>query len=237
MSHIAQNAAPGALSKGTRALLLLDYISEHHPSFVPSVIVQVGANQGWELADYETFLPKKVVWIDAVADAIPFFNIRLEKLPAERQQAHSYVVALIAAEDERLMNFYEFSNKGAASSIYHGTPALFENWPSVKETGKVTALRSISLDTLLAKEIDRQDPIDLMVLDVQGAELECLKGASASLSRTRFLQVEISYEAIYEGGVLFDELNPWLIKQGFRLCHQKRFENVKLVGDAVYERV
>lgn len=218
-------------------MLALDYLSDNHPEFKPRVIVQLGAHQAWELWKYETlFQPKKVVWIDAVADHLAQFQERLRKMPAERQDAHSYVVALIAAENDKLLDFHEFSNKGAASSIYRGTPALFESWPTVHETGKVTRLQAVTLDTVLGKELKPDDAIDLMILDVQGAELECLRGATESLSRTRFLQVEVSYEAIYHGGVLFEELNAWLVDRGFELRLQKRFDAVKLVGDAVYER-
>lgn len=57
-----------------------------------------------------------------------------------------------------------------------------------------------------------------VILDVQGAELEVLKGFSAKvLNNIRSLQIEVSTKSFYKGGVLFNEVNNFLINNKFIL--------------------
>jgi hypothetical protein len=52
-------------------------------------------------------------------------------------------------------------------------------------------------------------------LDLQGSELRALKGAGTLLSVASSLEVEISREPQYDGGVLYHELRDFLTEQGF----------------------
>ena len=53
-------------------------------------------------------------------------------------------------------------------------------------------------------------------MDIQGAELLCLKGAAQLLESLQYIETKISKTPIYDGGVLLDELQPWLNAHGFR---------------------
>jgi len=59
--------------------------------------------------------------------------------------------------------------------------------------------------------------IDLLKLDIQGAELEALKGAEALLPRVGCILSEVHFYANYEGACLLDELWAYLRSQGFTL--------------------
>jgi FkbM family methyltransferase len=61
------------------------------------------------------------------------------------------------------------------------------------------------------------DAVDLLKLDVQGYELEVLRGAGRVLQRTRDLIVEVEFVPIYEGGPLFPVILQELSDRGFRL--------------------
>jgi FkbM family methyltransferase len=56
---------------------------------------------------------------------------------------------------------------------------------------------------------------DLLKLDVQGYELEVLKGAEASLKQTRAILSEINLIDIHENVPLLDEMIVWLSQRGF----------------------
>jgi FkbM family methyltransferase len=56
---------------------------------------------------------------------------------------------------------------------------------------------------------------DLLKLDVQGYELEVLKGAVDSLSRTHAILAEINLLDIHEEVPLLDEMIAWLSQRGF----------------------
>lgn len=73
-----------------------------------------------------------------------------------------------------------------------------------------------TLDDLLVQE-DWQEPVDLLKLDVQGAEMMVLRGAERSLPRVRMVFVEVSFRPIYEGSAVFADVYAFLRERGFRM--------------------
>jgi FkbM family methyltransferase len=58
---------------------------------------------------------------------------------------------------------------------------------------------------------------DLIKLDVQGYELEVLKGAAGTLAGTKAVIAELSFAEFYEGQCLFEEFVGFVAARGFRL--------------------
>jgi FkbM family methyltransferase len=58
----------------------------------------------------------------------------------------------------------------------------------------------------------------LLKLDVQGFELEALKGCESLLPLFNHVYVEVSFFPLYEGQVLAAELIEWLAARGFHVC-------------------
>ncbi|MCP4709473.1 MAG: FkbM family methyltransferase [Planctomycetes bacterium] len=58
---------------------------------------------------------------------------------------------------------------------------------------------------------------DLIKLDVQGYEIEVLKGAEKCLENAEFLLIEVLYREIYESGPLAHEVISWVGARGFRI--------------------
>lgn len=111
--------------------------------------------------------------------------------------------------------FNIFNNSEGSSSIYEPNIEKWE-WPDViiKEKKK---LISNTIEDILKKN-NWEEYIYDVVLDVQGAELEVLKGFGINnLKNIKTLTVEISSEKFYIGGVLFNELNDYLINNNFIL--------------------
>jgi hypothetical protein len=74
-----------------------------------------------------------------------------------------------------------------------------------------------------------------MILDVQGAELKVLEGFS-NFDKVQCLYTEISRKEIYDGGVLFEELDVFLEEKGFTI-HPAVRENIpEFHGDVLYIR-
>jgi len=208
------------------------YILDHHPGFKLQTLVHVGAHAAQEMAAYEALSPDTVIWVDAVDDHLKAFRKKRRALPPYRRKHHRYLVALIAAEDDADAAFHQYTNRGASSSLFRSTRALRQTWPTVRETGETTTLKTVTLDSLLARHGVAKTAVNGLVVDAQGSELLCLQGASAVLPHVRFLEVEVSKEAIYEGGVVFDDLDAWLTKRGFA-----RRSDVPWHGDVIYENL
>lgn len=61
-----------------------------------------------------------------------------------------------------------------------------------------------------------QEPI-LVKLDVQGFELEALKGMPRVLERAKWVYLEVSFTSLYTGQPLANEIAHWLNQNGFEL--------------------
>lgn len=73
-----------------------------------------------------------------------------------------------------------------------------------------------TLDDLLLEE-DWREPVDLLKLDVQGAEMMVLRGAERSLPQVQRVFVEVSFRPIYEGSAVFADVYSFLRERGFRM--------------------
>ncbi len=60
--------------------------------------------------------------------------------------------------------------------------------------------------------------VDLLKLDLQGAERFVLTGGEAVLDRVRVIYTEVFFEQLYAGAWLFWEMNEFLAGRGFKLC-------------------
>jgi FkbM family methyltransferase len=76
--------------------------------------------------------------------------------------------------------------------------------------------RVTTLDTLMT-EAGWVGSVDLLKIDVQGAELLALRGAEQTLPRVRFILTEVSFTPLYEGSCVFGQVYDLLSERGFRL--------------------
>jgi FkbM family methyltransferase len=62
-------------------------------------------------------------------------------------------------------------------------------------------------------------PVDLLKIDVQGAEHLVLAGARETLRRVRAIWIEVSFRPLYEGAARFEAIYDQCRKAGFRLAN------------------
>ena len=105
------------------------------------------------------------------------------------------------------------------SNIY-GVIGVGDNYIRKKIHKEISMMDVIKLKTSRFDTITKKNYIDInkynfWVVDLQGAELLALKGASESIRMCNFIFIEISKEDIYKGGANWNELNEFLKKKGF----------------------
>jgi len=190
-------------------------------------IVHVGAHQGQEAAQYDAWGAEKVIWIEADPGQLPSLNKQIEhirsqprsgfaKLFGASKTEHLVINALVGDVDGEDTAFYIYSNEGASNSLFTKHPDVDERFDWLTETGDVLRLKMRSLDALLVENGIKPENVDFLAMDIQGAELLCLKGATQLLESLQYIETEISKTPFYDGGVLLDELEPWLNERGFR---------------------
>ena len=168
-----------------------------------SGVLHLGAHTGQELNKYEQ-LGLKVIWIEAN----PEIYARLcENLTATTNQ--KAYCALLSDQDGSELDFYISSGDAGSSSIYEFGNDLGYSGLSMISSIK---LKSQRLDSILNKE-DLSD-FGHWVIDVQGAELEVLKGSRLSLVNCRSMFIEVSTREVYKGGTSYKELRSFLVSHG-----------------------
>lgn len=59
--------------------------------------------------------------------------------------------------------------------------------------------------------------VDILWMDLQGAELLALKGLGNHLQNVKYIHTEVSYKEIYSGQVMFKELNDFILSNDFAI--------------------
>jgi FkbM family methyltransferase len=197
-------------------------------------VIHAGAHLGEEAADYAEIRTKHVLWIEGNPDLID----RLEANVAPF--SHTVALALLGAESGREVGF-NISNNEAMSSSVLDLGMHREAHPEVEYIDRQTH-RMQTLDDVAAAYgfIDA----DFLNLDLQGYELECLKGAERVLEHVRTVYCEVNVDQLYEGCPLLPELDQWLNDHGFearqvRLYGSQRRTSPDFVGwgDCCFLRV
>ena len=88
------------------------------------------------------------------------------------------------------------------------------------------------LDTIMNKH--NIPCVDIIWMDLQGAELLALKGLGNKLSSVEYLYTEVSHKEMYTGQVMYKELNDYMIKNNFSILNKLRLSGWQ--EDVVYKK-
>lgn len=174
----------------------------------PRTILDCGANIGqFARAAVETFPDVRVVAFEPV----PEIARTLERNLADRPRVEVRHVALGSYDGTTSFHRNEFSSASSILTLRRDAQLLF---PGVRERD-VIEVPIARLDTALADE-SLEQPV-LLKLDLQGYELEAVKGARRTLAQTQHVLLETSFAATYEGEHLFGDVYAAMWEVGFRL--------------------
>lgn len=194
-------------------------------------VVHCGAHLGQERGFYAEIGADDVLWVEGS----PATFARLEaSLETDRKSGrlkghHQAANALLFGESGQQLTLHGFTNDGESNSIYHSTQSFTDRWSFIAETGEGETMISSTLDDVSAHFMP--DGADLLVLDLQGAELSVLGGAKAALARAKAVICEVSKLPIYEGGALYPEVVSFMAQAGFVDMHRSH-----TVGDVLFLR-
>jgi FkbM family methyltransferase len=76
--------------------------------------------------------------------------------------------------------------------------------------------------------------VDIIWMDLQGAELLALKGLGDHLHNVKYMHTEVSYKEIYHDQVMFDDLNNYILSNGLTLKNNLSFSGWQ--EDAIYSK-
>jgi FkbM family methyltransferase len=133
--------------------------------------------------------------------------------------------------------FYQ-SSFSESSSLLEMSSLHKEAFPFTADN-KPVAVKLARLDDFLP-EMQLQRPVFLK-LDVQGYELQVLKGAQELLKSVDFLMAEVSFKELYKGQARFDDIYQFLKEAGFEYAGSldpllSPLDGTILQTDAVFTR-
>ncbi len=182
----------------------------HLPRLKYRFVIDAGANRGgFTDAFLRLHNPERVVLVEAN----PEFAAKLRnKYSAD---ARISVIEAALSEGGGPATF-EINSYPDASSLLPIDPRNSTWWNRDLSVARSVVVPTLSLADLLARE--NLEAIDLLKLDVQGAERRVLSGASEILDRVRVIYTEVFFEPLYREAWLFREMNEFLAAHGFKLC-------------------
>lgn len=204
-------------------------LKKHRKLFaeMPSPWVDGGAYKGAFIQDCHPLFPDKEI---IAFEPIPR---RARKL-AKKYEAGSVklrVHARVLGASKKNIKFHV--RKGNPfSSVLPPTPFLRSIHGSRTRIDETIHASQVRLDKIL------QTPPGMVKLDVQGYEKEALKGCSAFLHQIHGIVIELSEQERYKGQARADELEAWLLSQGFicqdKIVHNTRGDEENRVWDAFF---
>jgi FkbM family methyltransferase len=182
----------------------------HLPRLQYRTVIDGGANRGsFTDAFLQLHRPERLVLVEAIPELA-------EKLRARYAGRPGISVVSAALSDRNGEAQFEINRSDASSSLLPIDPrntAWFSRDLAVARTIRVPTL---TLPALMEEQ--RLQTVDLLKLDLQGAERFVLTGGETVLDRVRVIYTEIFFERLYTGAWLFSEMNEFLTARGFKLC-------------------
>jgi FkbM family methyltransferase len=196
-------------------------ITSHQP-----LIIDGGANLGSVTDALLGYYPSAAIHafepIPQLADAL---RVKYAHCP------HIVVHAKALGAEPKTLTFHQLNNIDSSSFLtpsaiqkkYHGQKVAISNELAVEQ---------VRLDDMVDGDID------ILKLDLQGYELEALKGAERSLPSTKLILIEVEFVPLYENQPLFGDIDVFLRERGFFLLNLYELwthpDGQLTSGDAIY---
>lgn len=180
------------------------------PKIEYRTLVDAGANRAsFTEAFLQLHRPARVVLVEA----IPEMAAALQT--AYTGRAGFSVVAAALSDRNGEANF-EINQSRDSSSLLQIDPRNSAWFGLDLKVAQTVRVPTITLSQLMQDE--RLASVDLLKLDLQGAERLVLTGSEDALARVRVIYTEVFFEPLYAGAWLFWETNDFLSARGFKLC-------------------
>lgn len=184
-------------------------------------VIHVGAHVGQEYVDYDKHHIKYQMYFEPCQAA---FAKLIKNLP-EGKDIKAFRMALGNEVGKREM-YVETTNQGMSNSLLEPGTHL-TTYPNIKFPKK-EEVSIVKLDMLKFPRLN----YNMLNMDVQGFELEVLKGAIKTLPTINIIYTEINTEEVYKGCAQVEQLDEFLSEFGFKRVYT--FMACESWGDALY---
>ena len=185
-------------------------------------ILHVGAHEAEELEDYISAGAKHIFWVEAQMEKAEQLR---ERLDADKNS----VICAVVWNEKGVPLKLRIASNSESSSVYEMSKHS-SLYPEITELSSVEVITT-TLDSIVPSNFSPS----FLNMDIQGSELNALKGFGNRLLEIDALYLEVNKSELYFGIPHFDEITNYLRNQGFRLASVKWWKRDGW-GDAVYLR-
>lgn len=177
-------------------------------NFQDDMIVDIGGARGYTAYLFNQYLPKA---------SITVFEPLSENLPVIKKQLAG--ISNIKIIQKALGN--EIGEKSINKSSRITSSSLLDFETNIDSTYMQEALKDNSTETIQISKLDEElkevSKIGIIKIDVQGFEVEVLKGAKNTLAKTSLVVVEVSNHHVYKNAPMYFDVDEILRENGFQL--------------------
>jgi FkbM family methyltransferase len=190
----------------------VDFLKQLSIDFKPTVVYDIGANVLHWTREARKIWPKsEIIAFDAMQTAEFLY----------KEHNVKYHIGVLSDTDNAIVKFYENIEHPAGNSYYKeiGHQLSSEIYPEDKYTEQT----AMSLKSVVKQ---KQFPLpDLVKMDVQGAELDILRGGIEVINKAKYLIVELQDVQYNRGAPLADQTIDYLTQNGWDLIARKFSDN------------
>jgi len=193
-------------------------------NFIPKGILHVGAHEMEEASDYTKYHIENIIWVEGNPELV---ESGLSKI--SNTEGQTLLHGLVYSEDDIDIEFKITNNSQSSSILDFGKHQDYH--PHVSFV-KSIQLKTTRIDSLLKKNNINPGQFDFVNLDIQGVELQALKGFGEYLDSVKYIYTEVNTGEVYINNDSIDQMDKFLGDLGFSRVETRitEFE----WGDAFY---
>ena len=164
------------------------------------------------------------LWKDSTIypfDGMTEMKLFYDEYNKQNNTNYDYNVGVLCDEDYKRISFYQNDELSGGNSYYKeiGHPDSHKIFTESNIKHKI----GMKLETIVK---NKNIPMpDLIKIDVQGAELDILKGSMSVINHAKFLIVELQHTEYNEGAPLCNQTRDFLIENGWQVYAEKFSNN------------
>ena len=202
--------------------------------FTPRVIIEVGACDCSDTLQFHKLYPDAQIYtFECNPITLPLCHKKIAEIDNIRliEKAVSNIsgpTKFYPINASKSITTWGDGNPGASSLFLSSGKYPTETYVQDEITVEATTLK----DFIEAEQISQ---VDILWMDIQGAELLALEGTGEYIDWVKLLHTEVEFQEIYSGQPLYWEVDQYLVQHGFERIAWAYKDN--WFGNAIYGKV
>lgn len=184
---------------------MLSYVRLHKIYGPFKGIIHIGSHRMQERQRYIESGVSNIIWIDA--------NPRIVRCNKPLLGPNEKIFQYAISDQDNIIYNFKITNNGQSSSILD-LDRHKHHHPNVHVVNTID-VQSKRMDSLLLENNIDIDQYDFVNIDIQGVELQALKGFGDILHQIKYIYTEVNTGYVYKDCCLLPEIDEYLLKFNF----------------------